>query len=424
MMKAALLLVSLTASAVAQTAAVQGTIRDSKNQPVASASVSLSFGEGKPALKARTEADGTYHFRALAPGSYAIRAEKAGVGLASFGPFVLGEKETRTLDLTLHPANAQVPQFYDEPQFVVAGVTDSTYQGGHGSDVVLRSAEALAKATASLTKEAPASGLRVQAEAEEKAGNPVGAARDYQHAADLDPSEPNLFDWGTELLIHRAAVPAIEVFGKGNRLFPGSSRMLLGLAAAWYARGAYDEAAKYFYAASDLNPADPTPYLFLGEIQTPAITNSDGYQERLARFARLHPENALANYYYAAGLWKRRKGPDDNETPVKVEGLIEKAILLDSALGPAYLLRGIVYSSLQRFEDAIAAYQKAVAVSPELEEAHYRLSLAYRRTGEVRKGRVELDLYNQLSKKAAEETKREREAVARFAVTLRGLPPR
>jgi hypothetical protein len=66
------------------------------------------------------------------------------------------------------------------------------------------------------------------------------AVREYQRAAELDATEPNLFNWGAELLMHRAAEPATEVFAKGHRLFPRSTRMLLGLAAAWYARGDYE----------------------------------------------------------------------------------------------------------------------------------------------------------------------------------------
>ena len=55
---------------------------------------------------------------------------------------------------------------------------------------------------------------------EEKLGNSLEAVREYQRAAELNPSEANLFDWGTELLIHRAFEPATEVFNEGNRLFP------------------------------------------------------------------------------------------------------------------------------------------------------------------------------------------------------------
>jgi tetratricopeptide (TPR) repeat protein len=150
------------------------------------------------------------------------------------------------------------PQYFDEPNFIVAGVADPAQRGGHGSDPVLRSAESLAKSTAALR-----TGTSV-ADAAEKQGKALEAAREYQRAAELDPNETNLFDWGTELLTHRAADQAVEVFTTGHRLFPRSIRMLLGLAVALYSRGSYDQAAQRFFEAADLNPSDPAPYLFLG----------------------------------------------------------------------------------------------------------------------------------------------------------------
>src|SRR5262249_16908077 len=105
------------------------------------------------------------------------------------------------------------------------------------------------------------------ADIEEKQSHPVEAVREYQRAAELSPSESNLFNWGAELLLHSAVDPAMEVFRKGNRLFPGSSRMLMGLGVAQYGRGSYEEAVKSLCRASDLHPEDPTPYLFLGRLQ-------------------------------------------------------------------------------------------------------------------------------------------------------------
>ena len=84
---------------------------------------------------------------------------------------------------------------------------------------------------------------------EEKSGNPLEAVREYQRAAKLDPSEVHLFDWGAELLMHRAAEPAIEVFSQATAKFPRSSRMLVGLGVALYVqRGSYDQAAAPAYA--------------------------------------------------------------------------------------------------------------------------------------------------------------------------------
>lgn len=370
--------------------------------PVA-ATVSLIDGRGHTSTS-HAKADGTYRFTSLSAGTYTVRAEMAGYTAASVGPFVLVEKESKQVDLTLAATTAE---FFDEPNFVVAGVTDTNNRGGHGSDSVVRSTETLARAAASLGDIA------------EKQGNALEAVREYQHAAELNPSENNLFDWGTELLTHRAAEQAMEVFAKGNRLFPQSARMLLGLGAALYARGSYDKAALRFFGAADLNPADPGPYLFLGKVQSPEIAQLDGYMERLARFAAQQPDNALANYYYAVSVWKRWKGPDDRATAERAELLLAKTVRLDPTLADAWLELGMVHSSLLDFAAAIAAYQRAIEAGTQREEAHYRLGQAYQRTGETVKAREEFDLYEKLRKTAAEEEERERSEIQQFVFTLR-----
>src|ERR1700722_8325202 len=273
------------------------------------------------------------------------------------------------------------PPYFDEPKFIVSGVTDPSQRGGHGSDPVLRSSESLAKA---------AGALRTGTSADT---NPLEAVRAFQRAAELDPSETHLFDWGTELLTHRAADQAVEVFTNGHRLFPRSTRTLLGLAVALYSRGSYDQAAQRFFEAADLNPKDPAPYLFLGKISNGPITESRGFDERLERFARLDPESAWANYYYAASLPR---------TSPKARALLEKAVRLDPKLGEAFLLLGSVYANEGNLPKAIAAYQGAIAASPQLEEAHYRLAQAYRKTGQPAKAQKEIELYRQLSQQSAQ----------------------
>jgi tetratricopeptide (TPR) repeat protein len=312
---------------------------------------------------------------------------------------------TITAALTLAPAlcaqnqAAQAPpQYFDEPNFIVAGVADPSQRGGHGSDPVLRSAESLAKATAALrTGNTPDA-------------NPLEAVRQLQRAAELDPSETNLFDWGAELLKHRAADQAVEVFTNGHRLFPRSTRILLGLAVALYSRGSYDQAEQRFFEATDLNPSDPAPYLFLGKISNGPITHSDGYAERLERFARLHPENAWANYYYAATLTR---------TSPKVRALLEKAVRLDPKLGDAFLLLGIVYADEGNMTKAIAAYKSAIEATPPMEEAHYRLAQAYRKTGDPAKAQQELELYRQLSQQSAQKLESERAEIQQFVFALK-----
>ncbi len=444
---------------------VQGYVRDSGGRPVANATVFLQPATGTETPSAQiqtTHADsaGAYRFSALREGVYTLRAEMTGYDRTIVGPVSLAPKETKKIDLALVPTKAsgvaaQAPEFFDEPQFTVAGVTQATSAGGHGSDTVLRTTEALARATVSLSKEPAASSSPTTSAAtesslrdavarnpkdpelhhrlgdvEENLGNPLQAVREYQRAAELNPSELYLFDWGTELLTHRALEPATEVFAKGNRLFPKSVRMLVALGVAWYARGSCDQAAERLVSASDLDPDNPTPYLFLGRMQTVETTALEGSVERLGRFAQLQPDNALANYYYAVSLWKQSasSGDSDAERSTRVEALLRKAVHLDPKLGAAYLQLGILYSQRADFARAISAYQKAIEVSPEevgpqldqtLEESHYRLAQAYLRTGEKAKAQEELELHRQFAKKTKEDAERKRREIQQFVISLR-----
>lgn len=322
---------------------------------------------------------------------------------------------------------AEQPDFYDQPTFVVSGVADYTYRGGHGSDTVLRSTEALTAATAALKNEPAGDSAgdqneakreHAKAEADEKRGDALDAVHEYQRAAELDATESNFFDLGTELLTHRAADAAIEVFTKANRLFPESVRTILGLAVSFYMRGDYDRAAQFFYKASDLRPEDPNPYLFLARVQSNSITESKEYLKKLARFAELQPNNAWANYYYAACLWKQRTGDGDSLVSNQVRELLTKAVGIDSKLGEGYLLLGVMDAEQKDLPHAITAYRQAIQAVPELAEAHYRLSQAYTQSGDGVQAHRELEVYRQLTSRSAEEAERERKEVQQFVVKL------
>jgi tetratricopeptide (TPR) repeat protein len=256
------------------------------------------------------------------------------------------------------------------------------------------------------------------AEISEKLNDPLDAVREYRRAAELNPSEAYLFDWGAELLLHRAAEPAVEVFSNANRLFPHSARILAGLGASWYALGSYENAVQRLCEASDMNPDDSNAYLFLGKVQAVETEPSTAIMERLERFVKLQPENAMANYYYAISVWKARKSSDDAENFAQVKSLLEKATHLDRAFGSAYMQLGILYSERKDFSSAIAAYQDAIKATPDLEEAHFRLAQAYRQAEEPLKAKAEMQRYEKISKEKAAVIERQRHEVQQFVYEL------
>jgi len=257
---------------------------------------------------------------------------------------------------------------------------------------------------------------------EEQSGDPLAAVREYEQAARLDPSEQNYFAWGTELLIHRAVRPAVEVFTKGAGLHPKSARMLAGLGAALYASGSYDEAARRLCDASDLTPADPGPYLFLGKMEKTAPTPLPCVEQKLAKFVRDQPGNALAHYYYAMSLWKRERGSQNPAGLQQAQASLERAVTLDPKLGEAYVQLGILYFEQGNFEQAIGTYNKAIEATPDLEEAHYRLALAYKRIGEQAKAQQEFRLSEQIEKTEAATIERQRRELRQFLVVLKDQP--
>jgi tetratricopeptide (TPR) repeat protein len=508
------------------TATLQGFVRDSSGRPLANATVCLqaqsTLAKDAQPLAVRTDSAGAYRFSAIRPGVYSVGAEMTGYATAASSSVTLKENEFKAIDLTLERTktpnrqdSTALPQFFDEPSFTVAGVTDTTTLGGHGSDAIVRNREAVVEATVSLGESAignaspsenPAAERSLReavehdpkrfdanyqlgsllvtegkarealpyleraasvnpsdyasayelalaradsgdyerarqevqalltaqaksgqerskphhllAEVDEKLGNPLEAVKEFQRAAELNPSESNLFDWASELLEHRAVEPAFEVFAKGNHLFPRSVRMLAGLGASWYARGSYENAAQRLCEASDLEPNDPSPYLLMGKMQAAETTQSEAIVERLGRFVRLQPQNALANYYYAVSLWKSRLSQDDGSDVLKIKLLLQKAVQLDPRLGPAYLQLGILYADQRDFPSAIVAYRQAITATPQLDEAHYRLAQLYQQTGEAASAQAELQLYMQISKQQAEETERQRHQVQQFVFQL------
>jgi tetratricopeptide (TPR) repeat protein len=507
-------------SAASEPAVIYGVVRDARGQPVPAASVHMQLEGTKQVVTVETDSKGAYRCGSLREGVYNLHAEKAGSGDGSAGSVVLKANQASKVDFTLavtapnagQSSAAKAPEFFDEPQFTVAGVIDATNHGGHGSDAIFRTSRSLARDVASINpqpvtsptrsveeeaslreavKRAPESfeanqqlgiflarsghpkeavpylersnqsrpedyesaytlaqayldaadyehaaaigrGLLAKhdtaavhhllGDVEEKRKRPVEAVGEYQRAAELDPSEPNFFDWGAELLTHRALQPAIEVFSKGNHLFPQSARMLVGLGVAWYATGSSDLAAKYVCDASDLNPGDGNPYLVLGKMQMAHPSPSSAVLARMERFVRLQPNNALANYYYAVALWKTEKTSGVSSNPAnaaQIESLLENAVRLDPKLARGFLQLGILSEERSDLPKAIAAYQTAIATDSQLEEAHYRLAQIYRRMGEKLKAQEEIKLYEQISQKTARQAEEEGREIPQFVYTLR-----
>jgi tetratricopeptide (TPR) repeat protein len=508
-------------------AGIVGTIVDTAGRPVAEATVVAEQDGHTGPVATKTNPSGVFEFSGLGAGSYRIKAEKSGQRTPAIAAVALQPGERRHVDLVLEApgavdskSSAEAMSFADSPNFTVAGITDSTAAGGHGSDTAARTSETLARDTLALKSESDAqkpagspantgepseseselraalankpgdfevnhrlgefylqtgkyreavnllqasyqidpgnrdneydlalafkgSGdllharehaqkllgtkdsadlHRLLGELDEALGDPLAAVHQYDQAVRLDPREQNYFAWGSELLLHRAIEPALEVLRKGTGLYPNSARMLAALGAALFASGSYEEAAQRLCSASDLDPGDPDPYIFLGKVETAAPAPLACVEDRLSRFALQQPGNALANYYYAMSILKREDPIEDQQARQQVESLLAKALTVDPNLAGAYLQLGILSFGQRNYDKAIDDYKKAIAADSQLGLAHYRLGMAYERIGERAKAEEEFKLRNEADKVQAAAAERQRREVKQFLVVLKNQP--
>jgi Flp pilus assembly protein TadD len=228
---------------------------------------------------------------------------------------------------------------------------------------------------------------------DEKDGKYIAAANDFEAAAHLDPTEENIFDWGSEMLLHRTLDPAITIFQNGTERYPKSTRMMIGLGLALYSRGKYDEAVKALISAADLSPTDARCYLFLSKAYHSSPNEADEVIQRFRRYAEAEPNNALAQYYYAIGLWKGKRIEDAGTELATVEALLERAIALDGNLADAHVQLGSLYADEHKYDKSVAEFSRALELNPNQPDAHYRLATDYVHLGQKDEAQKEFAVY-------------------------------
>jgi tetratricopeptide (TPR) repeat protein len=133
---------------------ISGWVRDSRGAPVDGADVLLKSSSNEPAVATTTDREGKFSLACDKPGDYALRVKKAGFRDA-VKDLTPSSARVEIVLSPVPPAGARATsigamQFDDKTDFAVAGITDWTAAGGHGSDANLRASEAMARDTRTL----------------------------------------------------------------------------------------------------------------------------------------------------------------------------------------------------------------------------------------------------------------------------------
>jgi tetratricopeptide (TPR) repeat protein len=251
----------------------------------------------------------------------------------------------------------------------------------------------------------------------ETQGRYVDAVNEFAAAAHQDPNEENLFTWGSELLAHRTYVSAIEVFRTGTQRFPESSRMLVGLGMALYARGDYEESVRALLKGADASPSDPRSYFYLSKAYLSAPSQADAVVAHFRRYAELEPKNGRAQFYYGMSLWKSKRAESTAADLPMTEALLKRALTLDDTLAEAHLQLGILYTEQHEDEKARPQYERALQLDPQSSDAHFRMGRYYLHAGNKEQAEQEFVQFRSLQAQhhAAEDEAKAK--VQQFVVT-------
>jgi tetratricopeptide (TPR) repeat protein len=348
-----------------------------------------------------------------------------------------GQQFRKALDLEPHDYNAnhnlgeffiqtgkiaEAIPFLEEAQRITPAAYDNSYDLAQAYLETARLAPAAQLVQSLLQQKDTAELHNLLGQIEEKDGKFVEAANQFGVAAHMDPSEENLFAWGSELLVHRTYEPAIQVFETASQRYPNSPRLMIGLGMAYYLRGKYDEAVKALLGAADLDPADPRCYLFLSKAYDSSPNQADEVIQRFRRFAELQPRNPRAQYYYAMSLWKGKRAEDSGFDLKQVATLLQKSIALDQNLPEAHVQLGNLYADQHEYAKSIPEYVRALELDPNLPDAHYRLGQDYVHTGQKDRAQAELAIYQRQRAAHLAEMDKQKDEVRQFVYSAKGEP--
>jgi tetratricopeptide (TPR) repeat protein len=253
---------------------------------------------------------------------------------------------------------------------------------------------------------------------EEDAGRYVEAARHYQQAVQLEPTnEHYYFDLGAEYLVHLTFGPALEVFRVGSQKFPKSPRQYVGMGLAQFALRQYAEAAEAFLSALEIDPSSPDAFAAWNALPTfVAVDDWNRIKPRLQQLAERNARSAQALYCYGAAVFRHsvtRRGEDFG----LAQSLLERTIRLKPKFGAAHLELASLYAARKENEKAVASFLEAIRLEPDSDIAHYRLGQAYRNMHKLELAERELARYVELSRSHQNKAAQTKSAIRQFVLT-------
>jgi len=99
--------------------------------------------------------------------------------------------------------------------------------------------------------------------------------------------------------------------------------------------------------------------------------------------------------------------------------LLQKSLALDPQLAEAHLQLGNLYFDAKKYPQSIPEFTRALELNSDLSDAHYRLGLAYVRTGEKERGQSQLAIYQRVREQHLADLEKQRAEIRQFVYSAK-----
>ena len=222
-------------------------------------------------------------------------------------------------------------------------------------------------------------------------GDRRAATREYLRALELAPGNAQaLVALGD---MHNDAGNLVQAAGYYQRAIEAAPQFALAhrkAAATEVQRLRHGAAIQHLQAFLELEGDDVEALNVLG-VEQFLNEDHDGAIETLERVLQIDPDNGKA--HFGLGMVLSDRSAEHDRALVH----LRRAIDADPSNPTAYYLLGRVLIVEENLEEALAALQRSLELSPGLADAHYRIALVYARLGDREAARRHQESFQQLS---------------------------
>jgi tetratricopeptide (TPR) repeat protein len=209
---------------------------------------------------------------------------------------------------------------------------------------------------------------------QEASGDIEKAIPAMHRAVQLDSkNEAYRFRYGMMLTDTKAPGAAVIRLQEALKEFPDSPRLWFALGFAQYQYTKYQDAAKSFQRALQLQPTMAASLAYLGIVNV-ALDNVPQAIEYYQRALQIEDHLAVLDYLTAEAYLKLSP-PND----AQAEAHLKRALKLDPKLSQARVDLGKLYFGSGRLPEAAAELESAAQADPSMAEVYYQLGRVYKR---------------------------------------------